>query len=78
MGFLSDLTPLWQIVGSLLFNIGLCIDAVLPSKFLCDWVLDSDALDGFAQIWEGLAPIHNVSQMSTALILEKPTILLVE
>jgi len=48
--------PFRQIVRSLFLNVGLCVDAVLPSELLGDGVLDFDALDGFGKIRERLAP----------------------
>jgi hypothetical protein len=49
--------PFGQVVGSLLLDVRLRVYTVLSGKLLRDRVLDFDALDGFAEVGEGAAPI---------------------
>lgn len=52
MRLIGDGAPLGQVVRSLLLDVGLRVDAMLASELLCDWVLDFDSLDLFAQVGE--------------------------
>jgi hypothetical protein len=59
MRFVGYCAPFRQVVGALLFDVCLCIDSVLSSEFLRDGVFDFDALDGFAEVGERVAPVFS-------------------
>jgi hypothetical protein len=49
--------PFWQVVCPLFLDILLRVYAMLSGKFLHDRILDFNRLDGFAEVWEGFAPV---------------------
>lgn len=67
MRLVGESTPLWEVVRSLLLDVRLGVDAVLPSKLLCDWILDFDVLDGLAEVGKGATPKIRVSERSNEL-----------
>ena len=56
----AEALPLWQVVGALLLDVGLCVGAVGAGEFLGDGILDADAFDCFVKATEGIMPVNVV------------------
>lgn len=63
---LAQLTPLWEIVRSLVQDISLSICTVCSHDVLLDWFFDSDRLDCLIEGWKLRAPFSGRDNFNNA------------
>ena len=58
---LADVSPLWKVVGTLLFNVGLTVFTRVAGDVLFNGVLNFDVFNFFVERWKRVGPARGAS-----------------